>query len=66
MKLSTAKAMVRRINKREGEGVASLYEGYSGRYMYGDKTEGVVAPFWALPENSKYRRDNMGMDMIIY
>jgi hypothetical protein len=66
MEMKEAKAMVRRINKREGEDTAHIYEDYSGRFMYGQKTTGVVAPSWALPKTKKYSMDNMGFDMIIY
>ena len=66
MKLETAKAIVKRINKKEGEEVARLYENYSGRGMFGRKTTGVVAPSLALPNSKKYSIDNMGLDMIIY
>lgn len=66
MKLATAKAMVKRVNEREGDEVASLYEGYSGRCMYGETTAGVVLPGWAVPKSTKHRRDSMGLDMILY
>lgn len=66
MELKTAKAMVKRINKREGEDVAHVYEDYSGRCMYGRTTAGVVAPSWALPKTKKYSVDSMGNNMIIY
>lgn len=40
MELKTAKSIVKRLNKNSGDGkpVASLYEGYSGRFMFGTKT----------------------------
>lgn len=66
MKLATAKAMVKRINERDGEGTARLYENYSGRCMYGSTTTGVVLPGWAIPKRNKHRVDNMGLDMILY
>jgi hypothetical protein len=66
MELKAAKAMVKRINKKEGEEVAYLHENYYGRFMFGKKTTGVVAPSWALPNSKKYSIDNMGLDMIIY
>jgi hypothetical protein len=66
MKLSTAKAMVKRINDRYGEDTASLYENYSGRCMYGSETTGVVLPGWAISKRNKHMVDNMGRDMIIY
>jgi len=66
MELKAAKAMVKRINKKEGEEVAYLHENYSGRFMFGKTTTGVVAPLWAFPHHTKYSIDNMGWDMIIY
>lgn len=66
MELKTAKAMVKRINRKEGEEVAYLHEGYSGRFMFGKKTTGVVVPRWAIPNSIKYSIDNMGLQMIIY
>lgn len=71
MKLATAKAIVKRLNKNDEEGqrpTASLYENYSGRGMFGATTAGVVLPGWAITGQmkSKYRSDNLGLDMIIY
>lgn len=68
MKLETAKAIVKRINKKEGEEVARLYENYSGRGMFGNTTTGVVAPGWAIHQIdlNKYQIDNLGMQTIIY
>ena len=66
MELKQAKAMVTRINKKEGEVVASLYENYSGRGMFGERTTGVVMPDHCMPKKTKFRTDNMGLDMIVY
>jgi len=66
MELKQAKAMVARINKKEGEVVASLYEDYSGRGMFGERTTGVVMPGHCMPKKTKFRTDNMGLDMIVY
>jgi len=63
-----ATKMVKRINASAGEDVARVYEGYSGRCMYGDTTTGVVAPDWALPKGAskRWRQDSMGLGTIIY
>ena len=66
MELKQAKAMVARINKKEGEVVASLYEDYSGRGMFGETTTGVDMPPRCVPKGTKFRTDNMGLDMIVY
>ena len=66
MKEKTAEAMVRRINKREGEVVASVYRNYSGRGMFGRITTGVVLPMRHVPKGRRYRMDNVGLDVIIY
>lgn len=71
MELSTAKSIVKRLNKDIPDGekkVAKLYEGYSGRGMFGTKTSAVVLPGWAISDSmrKKYRVDNMGLDMVIY
>jgi hypothetical protein len=66
MKLSTAKAMVKRINNREGEVVASLREDYSGRYMFGEKTAAVVLPAHCIPKRNIHKMDHMGLSMILY
>lgn len=66
MEAKKAKAMVKRINGREGEGVASVYEGYSGRGMYGSQTTGVVLPPLCVPKNWKGSRDSLGFDVILY
>lgn len=66
MTKAQARAMVKRINAKEGDGVAKLYEGYSGRCMYGEQTFGVELPGWAIPRGCKHRQDNMGLDMIVY
>lgn len=68
MKLSTARSLARRINDRNGEGTATVYERYSGRCMYGAETAGVVAPHWAFSPQTlkKHARDSMGRDMIVY
>lgn len=68
MKIETAKSMAKRINASQGTGTATVYERYSGRCMYGQETAGVVAPHWAFSKATlnKYRRDSMGLDMIVY
>jgi len=66
MKLATAKAMVKRINKREGEEVASLREDYSGRGMFGNTTAAVVLPGYLIPKRNIHKVDNMGLDMVLY
>lgn len=58
--------MVRRINKREGEIVAKIYRRYSGRFMFGKQTSGVVLHMRYVPKSKKYQMDYMGLDVIIY
>ena len=57
-----AKAVIKRIEDKGGE--AKLYEGYSGRGMFGRETFGVVVG--SIPRGCKWRTDNMGMDYILY
>jgi hypothetical protein len=59
-----ATSMIRRIKNNGGE--ARLYEGYSGRFMFGERTFGVVTSRWYLPKKIKYRIDNLGFDYIVY
>ena len=66
MTVKQAKALARRVNKRYGESVAKLYDGYSGRGMYGAETTGVVLPSWAVSNGHKWAQDNMGKDTILY
>jgi hypothetical protein len=66
METAKAKAMVRRVNEKNGEGVARLFEGYSGRGMYGTTTTGVTLPSWAIPPRFKGSRDSLGSDVILY
>lgn len=65
MKLSTARALARRV--REAGGEATVYEGYSGRGMFGEKTTGVVMDRYSAQRfGRKHARDNMGLDVIVY
>lgn len=73
MELATAKRMVTRLNKdREpdsrGRLPVKIYEGYSGRGMFGSTTTAVVLPGYMISDamRKKYRVDNMGLDMVIY
>lgn len=62
-----AKRLLRTLKKNNPETKAHLYEGYSGRFMYGDKTWGVVVGPWEYDrQKSKFRSDNLGLDFIIY
>jgi len=63
-----AKRIIRRVNQRDGEGAATLYENYSGRGMFGQTTCGVVLSSYAVTEldKKKFRRDSMGKDVILY
>ena len=76
MKLAHAQAIVEELNEIEDD-VATVHEDYSGRYMYGRTTAGVVTRY---PEDVFYaakvlglrvRRgdtstDNMGRDYVVY
>lgn len=65
MELAQAKRLISRINKNGGK--ARIYEGYSGRGMFGDKTTGVVCgPYDIDFKKTKFRYDNLGLDMIVY
>lgn len=67
MKLATAKAMVKRLNERFGEEVAKLRPDYSGRYMFGLTTTGVVIKAGFVPQRiNNHRIDHMGLDYILY
>lgn len=71
MELATAKRIVKRLNANNEPGqkpTAALYEGYSGRAMYGSKTTAVVLPGYMISDamRKKYRVDNLGLDMVIY
>lgn len=68
MDIKKAKAMVRRMNKEYGREVATLYENYSGRGMFGAMTTGVVVVRGAEPKGFKkhYHYDAMGLDTILY
>jgi hypothetical protein len=61
-----ANSMIERINNKEGFDTARLYEKYSGRWMYGEETWGVVLPDWAVPDGCKFRQDQMGKEIILY
>ena len=72
MKLDYAEQIVEYM---ETEGTkASLYEGYSGRGMYGRETSGVVAEsvgdvtyaMGALGIKERIQTDSMGLDVIVY
>jgi hypothetical protein len=72
MKIEHAKQIVEFL---ESEGTeASLYEGYSGRFMYGKETAGVVTKslgdvayaLGALGIRVKPKTDSMGLDIIAY
>lgn len=69
MDIEKAEAIVDKLNDKGVE--ARLYEGYSGRGMYGACTTGVVVPDRAqaiaiCPELADCRRDNLGFDTILY
>lgn len=61
-----------------GAGVdAELFEGYSGRFMYGEKTTGVVvsstsdmmyalAGAGGIVVESTFRTDSLGLNTIVY
>jgi hypothetical protein len=66
METKKAKAMVKRINDRNGDEVARLFENYSGRGMYGRTTTAVTLPSWAIPRTWKGSRDSLGLESIIY
>ena len=59
-----AKNLIKRIEDNGGE--ANLYEGYSGRGMFGEQTYGVMCGRYDVPKKHKHRTDNMGLDMIVY
>ncbi len=61
-----AKSLVRRIKQSGGD--ARIYEDYSGRFMYGEKTTGVVIGRYSFYDfkKSKYRSDSLGFDTIVY
>lgn len=59
-----AKGIIRRL-KAKGE-EPRIYENYSGRFMYGEKTCGVVIGRYSSYQNKKFRSDNLGLDTIIY
>ena len=72
MRKTNAEAIVDYL---EDKGItAEVYQDYSGRGMYGTTTTAVVTkdPFdvaramGALDIDDSDRRDNMGMDMIVY
>jgi len=62
MTKAQAKRVIKRIEDKGGE--ARIYEGYSGRGMYGRNTTGVVVG--SIPKNCKWRTDNLGLDYILY
>ena len=64
MTKAQAQAIVRRYNKDNSYKPARLYSGYSGRGMNGLKTYGAVVPY--LPKTTKFRKDNLGLDYILY
>lgn len=68
MEMAQAKRLVARLNKGKDENAkkAKLYENYSGRGMFGAKTTGVVCASYEVPQNTKHRVDNLGLDMIVY
>lgn len=53
---------------------ATVYEGYSGRFMFGKQTTGVVARSASLIRDAakelrireKLSHDNLGLEMIVY
>ena len=62
-----AKRLLRKLKDNNPNTEAYLYEGYSGRFMYGEKTYGVVVGPWEYDRSkSKFRSDNLGLDFIIY
>lgn len=69
MELKKARNAVNKLNAEGHE--ARLYEGYSGRGMFGGMTTGVVVryaegAFGVCPGLKKCRRDNLGFDTILY
>jgi hypothetical protein len=72
MELKTAKRIVAKLNENDIE--ASLYEGYSGRAMFGDTTAGVSLDSHYNLEQAKRlcrgltkcRQDQLGRGVILY
>jgi hypothetical protein len=65
--MDQAKRLVRTLKGRNPDTKAHIYEGYSGRGMYGEKTTGVVVGAYEYDrQKSKFRSDNLGFDFIIY
>ena len=62
MTKTQAKRVIKRLENKGGE--ARIYEGYSGRCMYGRQTFGVVTDH--IPRPCKWRTDNLGLDYILY
>jgi len=68
MTKQAATRYVKKLNER-GYDEARVYEGYSGRGMYGSHTTGVVAPHGAesiCPGLKKCAKDGMGLSVIFY
>lgn len=60
-----ATGLARRV--REAGGEASVYEGYSGRGMFGRTTTGVVMDRESARHfGKKHAHDSMGLDVIVY
>ena len=61
MEKEKANKLIRKLKKERYK--AKIYEGYSGRGMFGRETFGVTTN---KVFDSKFNRDNMGLDYIYY